>query len=304
MQQIAASLTSWMVKAFRVALRMLMRLEAHFQDGFKRKAHNREVIRSTCKYDMFHAADEGYYTKQYWKHISALLESQKSDPNGNFLDLGCGQGRISIPFAKNWCQGKGKITGVDISEQAIKQAEEYASEAGVHNVQFIVSDLFDYLKTLPDQSLDGVFFLEVVFFLPGFESALDEVARILKPGGFLFASFRSQYFNLLNIIQQGMWHSVDTIINKRSGAIRGGAVHYNWHTLSDLQQLLVDKLHFKILNICGIGLCSGIPGDPHSLITRPSGLNKEEAALLMKAEVALSDSVPEAGRYVLIGARR
>ena len=61
----------------------------------------------------------------------------------------------------------------------------------------------------------------------------------------------------------------------------------------------MDDLNFKILNTCAIGCCSGIKGDPHSSIVRPSLLHEKEKEILMKLEIDLAESVPDAGRYML-----
>ena len=59
-------------------------------------------------------------------------------PNsGKALDLGCGPGRNAIYLAKQgW-----DVDAVDLSQEAIRWAEERASEAGVQ-VNFILKDLF------------------------------------------------------------------------------------------------------------------------------------------------------------------
>lgn len=279
-----------------------MQFERYVQRRFDQQAHNQSVVRSTQKYDMVAAADESYYAKQYWQRIHAILQTEALSRDSRILDVGCGQGRMSIPLAK-WCHHPAQVTAVDLSASAIAQAKNYAAQADVSAIDFQTTDLFAFLKTIPDQTFDIVTMLEVVFFLPNYEQALAEIKRILKPNGLFIGSFRSQYFNILYGLQHGMLNAVDMLLNQRSGAFMGGQTHFNWHTLPELTALLEQTLHFHIKHVSGIGVCSGIPGDPHAHIVRPSALSAAEQQRLMQAEEQCATRLPEAGRYILIAAR-
>ena len=60
----------------------------------------------------------------------------------------------------------------------------------------------------------------------------------------------------------------------------------------------------EVLRTAGIGVCSGITGDPHALITRPGILSPNAKPYLMTAELELGTVAPDAGRYILTVARR
>ena len=62
---------------------------------------------------------------------------------------------------------------------------------------------------------------------------------------------------------------------------------------------MMDEIGFRVLGLYAIGCCSGIEGDPHSLIARPSLLDKDAKKVLMNLEINLAESLPDAGRYVL-----
>jgi release factor glutamine methyltransferase len=74
-------------------------------------------------------------------------EAIKLNPN-SVLEVGTGSGCITISIAKNTSQTK--IVAVDISEKALKVAEQNAK---FHNVEdqiiFLQSDLLDFLSTAP-----------------------------------------------------------------------------------------------------------------------------------------------------------
>ena len=301
MQQVAITLTTFIVKVLRYALTQLMKLDAYLHKNFNIEVHNKKVIGSTQKYDMVAAADESYYAEQYWNRIKAFLKTEAIDSKGYFLDLGCGQGRMSIPLAK-WCAPSGRVSAIDLSSHAIDQARKYAGS--LNNIDFKAIDLFEYLQTIPDHTFDGIIMLEVIFFLPNYEKALAEAMRVLKPGGFFIGSFRPQYFNLLCCLQRGLWTSIDTILKERSGDIVGGGLRFNWHTVPELKIMMEKDLNLSVKHISGIGVCSGIPSDPHAQIIRPALLTQKEQQDLLKAEQQMGELLPEAGRYILIAARK
>ncbi len=265
-------------------------------------SHLREAVRSAEKHDMVSSPDEPYYKEQYWHWIKKYLDSEKMPVNGTYLGLGCGQGRLTMPLAQ-WCR-EGKVIGVDLSEKAVIQAQSYAKENNILNIDYRVQDIHSFLKSEPSDSYDGALFIEVIFFLPEYEGALREIKRVLKPGGLLFASFRSQYFTALNIANRRNWNDVDLVLEKRADRLGGSDVCFTWQTGKEIRQLMQDKTGFEVLNLLGIGCCSGIEGDPHAYVARPSFLDREGKEALMKLETSLAESVPDAGRYVLCIAKK
>lgn len=297
MRYILSKGVAFTIKGLRQMLAICMRLDQKLNSEFNWATHNQKVVQSTRHYDMHGASDEAYYVACYWQLLEAFLTKKNYSKTGVFLDAGCGQGRLSIPLAK-WCGTQGKVIGVDLSEHAILGAKKYAEQAQVVNTTFIADDLLTYLKAQKDNYFEGVLLLEIVFFLPNYQAVIKEIKRVLKPSGFFIGSFRSRYFNLLCCMQNGLWASVDTLLEKRSGRIMGGDLEFNWHTQEEIINLLA-SLNFKVDSIHGIGSCSGIPGDPHDRI-KPSQLSKKELALLKKAELQVGENIPEAGRYFLV----
>ena len=55
----------------------------------------------------------------------------------NMLELGCGQGRDSVFFAKLGCN----IVAIDISENAIKFVERTKYDENLKNLQLVISDI-------------------------------------------------------------------------------------------------------------------------------------------------------------------
>jgi SAM-dependent methyltransferase len=108
---------------------------------------------------------------------------------GSALDFGCGVGRLSQALAPHF----DRVTGVDISAPMIEQATNYAREAGVGNCDFTVSSA----ARLPfaDDTFDLAFTLTVLQHMPRRIACryLAELARVLAPGGVLFAQVPGTY---------------------------------------------------------------------------------------------------------------
>jgi SAM-dependent methyltransferase len=93
------------------------------------------------------------------------------------LDLGCAFG-----FTARLLKRRGyDATGVDGSTAYIERAQR-ADPLG----KYLVADATRV--PLPDRSFDGVLFLDVLEHLPDPQGAINEVARLLRPGGTLALS--------------------------------------------------------------------------------------------------------------------
>lgn len=102
------------------------------------------------------------------------------------LDAGCGNGRHLLFFAE---QGY-EVYGMDISKEAIEIAEAWLAEKNL-KANLKVGGL----EKLPygDAFFDAVVSFEVLDHLlfPAAKKAIEEMKRVLLPGGYLFVSLRS-----------------------------------------------------------------------------------------------------------------
>lgn len=96
---------------------------------------------------------------------------------GRVLEVGVGTG-ISLPdYARTT-----RLYGVDISEPMLRKARERVTELELTNVEGLsVMDAADL--SFPDASFDVVVAQYVITTVPDPEAALDEFARVLRPGG-------------------------------------------------------------------------------------------------------------------------
>lgn len=96
---------------------------------------------------------------------------------GRILEVGVGTG-ISLPF---YARGN-SLYGVDISEPMLAKARRRVAALGLDNVEAIEVMDAEQLD-FPDESFDVVVAQYVVTAVPHPERALDEFARVVKPGG-------------------------------------------------------------------------------------------------------------------------
>lgn len=109
-----------------------------------------------------------------------LKDLKKTD---TVLDLGSNDGSNSLAAAKI-CR---MVIGIDHSEKLLAIARQRAVEKQLTNVTF---SFFDIEKTLPfeNESFDAILFLDVLEHINNQKVSMNEVWRLLKPGGKLFLS--------------------------------------------------------------------------------------------------------------------
>lgn len=99
----------------------------------------------------------------------------------SLLDCGCGPGTNTVALAE--AAAPGQVVGIDLEASQIELARAYAVERGVANVRFEVGNV--YALPFPDVSLDAVLAHTVLQHLKTPAKALEEIYRVLKPGGLI-----------------------------------------------------------------------------------------------------------------------
>lgn len=269
---------------------------------FERERRN-SITKTTVYHNMSTDINETFYARQYWYWIEKMLKERLPARSHNFsiLDIGCGQGRITSMLAK-WVQENcdGKVIGVDISAPAI----DYARKKNMfEQCKYIEMDILDFLLRAESASFYCVVSTEVFFVLPKYKDICREINRILCDSGLFICSVRSKYFNVLYTIEQRQWSALSVILNNTEGYPWDPAGWLSWHTTESISKILVQS-GFKVLSCRGIGVCSGIEGDPLSKIVQPGLLVSEEQDELMKTEIALAGEMANCGRYIFIASEK
>lgn len=103
-------------------------------------------------------------------------------PGGHWLDAGCGSGT----FTRMLAQENRTVLGVDASIAMVEEGRRLAEPLGGRAA-------FEPVATVerlpfPDASFDGVICLSVLEYLAQPQAALNDLARVLRPGGVLVVS--------------------------------------------------------------------------------------------------------------------
>jgi arsenite methyltransferase len=96
------------------------------------------------------------------------------------VDVGCGGGIDSLVAAK-MVGASGRVIGVDMTPAMLEKARTSGAAAGVANVEFRAG--FGEALPVEDGWADVVISNGVLNLMPDKDAALQEMARVLKPGG-------------------------------------------------------------------------------------------------------------------------
>lgn len=146
------------------------------------------------------------------------------------LDAGCGGGRNLIAMAG---LGAAEAIGIDIGAAGIEDARRRAR--GLDNVGFRVASIMDI--PFPDHSFDLVWCAGVLMITADEDQALDELTRVLRPGGMLY---------LLVYAVEGMrWPLINLLrpLAKTIGHDRMLAVMAEAGTSANKQRTFLDDLY-------------------------------------------------------------
>jgi len=130
------------------------------------------------------------------------------------LDYGCGIGSFSIPAAK-MVGDDGIVYALDNHPLAIKAVEKKIKKKRISNIKTILSARE---TGLPDESVDVVLLYDVLQMVSDKEKLLEELHRVLKPDGILFATTEHLDLNeFMNIFARG---NLFTLIEQRGEVFR------------------------------------------------------------------------------------
>lgn len=111
------------------------------------------------------------------------LDAMQIDQAQSVLDLGCGTG-----VAARWIAARpgftGQVAAIDLSDYLVEHGRRLAAEEGIdEQVEFRVGD--SRSLDLPDDAFDAVVAHTLVSHVDRLPQALAEIARVVKPGGFV-----------------------------------------------------------------------------------------------------------------------
>jgi SAM-dependent methyltransferase len=100
-------------------------------------------------------------------------------PGQSLLDVGCGPGTITAELAA--LISPGRVTAVEITEDALSLARTEAQARGQSNIDFLVADV--HALDMPDAVFDVTHAHQVLQHVADPVAALREMRRVTRPGG-------------------------------------------------------------------------------------------------------------------------
>jgi len=131
-------------------------------------------------YNKFYIREQVGLTSWYSFMLPELIKEIKKD--SKILELGCGQSKGLRYLVENNYIYPSNAYGIDQSEEAVNFSKNKLPKSN-----FSQGDIYN-LKFEPNK-FDYIFLMEVIEHLENPSQALEEVSRILKPGGKLVLSF-------------------------------------------------------------------------------------------------------------------
>jgi len=171
------------------------RIKEFVKDRYGEIAKKEKATCSCCGTSIFEQAKAIGYSSEELKKIpeSAIMGLGCGNPvalaglkkGQTVLDLGSGGG-IDVFLAANKVGEKGKVIGVDMTQEMIKKAEENAKKGGYKNVEFRPGEI----ERLPleDESVDVIISNCVINLSPDKRRVFMEAYRVLKPKGKMMIS--------------------------------------------------------------------------------------------------------------------
>jgi ubiquinone/menaquinone biosynthesis C-methylase UbiE len=165
------------------------------------------------QYDQWYQTKMGAFVDRVETNLALTMFPVRTGMT--LLDAGCGTGNFSMKLA----EAKAKVTGVDISREMLRIAVEKSSQSG-YDIIFQEVDLHKLPFT--DDSFDGVISMAALEFIKVTEPVMDELYRVLKPGGHLLVGtinresawgelYQSEYFQNNTVFRHAVFKTLEEI---------------------------------------------------------------------------------------------
>jgi SAM-dependent methyltransferase len=127
-----------------------------------------------------HTSERAHYEQTAEQLLRRVAPWMPPDRDARCLDLACGCGELLYLLER---EGFRHTVGVDLCQEELDRGRPFVRAELIH------SEVLDYLKSCPPQSVDWITALNILEHLPkdSLLSVLVQTRRILRPGGTLVA---------------------------------------------------------------------------------------------------------------------
>ena len=162
-------------------------------------------------------------------------------PGMRILDVGCGNGEVTLLVAKIVGE-TGNVVGIDQHESALTSARERAHKMALTNVTFQVGDLTN--DPLDLQFFDAIVGRRVLMYLPDPDATIRRLMPNLRPGGIMvfqesdstMIPGRVESWPLHEQVNQWIWQTVER---------EGANIHLGFHLPNVLTQAGLAVEHIR-----------------------------------------------------------
>lgn len=123
-----------------------------------------------------------FYNQRFIKLFRSSFDKNKS-----FLEIGCGTSSLLLSMALHFK----KVTGLDLSDEALKISKKNAAKMKVKNATFVKGDCFNI--PFKDNTFDIVWSQGLIEHFPNPKKVVEEHYRVCKKGGLIIISTPLKY---------------------------------------------------------------------------------------------------------------
>lgn len=181
-------------------------------------------------------------TDDYWVtpcvESAFLAERWQSEGFKSFLDLGCGLGRHAVYMGTHGFE----VTAIDLSDEAVQATQNWAERENLQ-IKICTGNMLDL--PFKDNSFDCIIAYNVIYHTDtaGFQEALEEIQRVLRPGGELFLTLISK--NTWSYHQSHKRKRIDENTVLRNENETGEDIPHFFANLNDIKRFFVN---FKLIH--------------------------------------------------------
>lgn len=187
----------------------------------KRDSESKSVEETLARADLHDAWDASYRSPQserfFDRALDTVTRAVAAPPEATFLDAGCGACTHSIRLARRGY----RVHAVDFSDTVLEEARQRVHTAGLHD-RITIERQNLLALTFPDATFDYALCWGVLMHIPEIETAIAELARVLRPGGKLVVSEA----NVASVEQMAL-QSLRRVLRKQVG-VRSQAGIEHW----------------------------------------------------------------------------
>lgn len=119
-----------------------------------------------------------------YKFEDWVIEQCKPYPGMRVLELGCGTGKHTFPFAD--LISPGSILGIDISQEAVTEVNAKAKTSQLNQVRAMKGSFDDCINLLHDSKFDLILSCYAIYYAKDMKGVLCDLRSLLNPNGHIF----------------------------------------------------------------------------------------------------------------------